>query len=291
MQKREKNTKNRMYITVSFDSPFGIPSFTGKEKKYTRTWKRRTHNEVNRMERQWQCQGTNAKHPKINEYYLHWSRAENNLHRFVHRYSASVLYTQNIRLCAILRCMSVVWVLQRCVCVCLIPLDFADYGRSELALLHIHFSIQLSAHTKKELKTFALLLLIKLREQSVKIKTKIKKCWNASLQTIILHSEIDVSMLYSNNKNKKSLTCIERGFCKPAARETIRAHTEVEANHFHIYEWRRCDSISVFILLTFIVYHASEYSAAMTSCNLYNLYHSFLHFKTKSIKFRRSSPQ
>lgn len=35
--------------------------------------------------------------PKINGFYLRWSRAENNLHRFVHRYSGSVAF----RLCAI----------------------------------------------------------------------------------------------------------------------------------------------------------------------------------------------
>lgn len=71
---------------------------------------------------------------KINGFYLLSSRAENNLHRFVHRYSANVTF----RFCAT-------------VAAAVVPL-FCQLDRLELELLHIDLSTQLSARVCSQWK-------------------------------------------------------------------------------------------------------------------------------------------
>lgn len=130
MGKRASSTENGMHLFV-----FGS-SFTSWDGAHS--WAKTAHKPRDvRRERKMKSTGASApqpKHPKINGFYLRWSRAENNLHRFVHRYSVNV---RALRLCAI--CWVCVCVY--CCCRVLIPLDFAPiFGRWELALLHIDFS-------------------------------------------------------------------------------------------------------------------------------------------------------
>lgn len=105
MGKRASSTENGMHLFV-----FGS-SFTSWDGAHS--WAKTAHKPRDvRRERKMKSTGASApqpKLPKINGFYLRWSRAENNLHRFVHRYSVNV---RALRLCAIC------WV---CVCVLLLP--------------------------------------------------------------------------------------------------------------------------------------------------------------------------